>query len=37
MTIPTTMNAMVLTGHGGLDKLEFHENWPTPNRNRMKC
>ena len=30
MTIPTTMNAMVLTGHGGLDKLEFHENWPTP-------
>ena len=30
MTIPETMQAMVLTGHGGLDKLEFHENWPTP-------
>jgi len=20
----------VLTGHGGLDKLEYHEDWPTP-------
>lgn len=26
----TTMRAMVLTGHGGLDKLEWHENWPRP-------
>ena len=25
------MQAMVLTGHGGLDKLVFHENWPVPN------
>ena len=23
--IPNTMRAMVLTGHGDLDKLEFHE------------
>ncbi|MDJ0628182.1 MAG: alcohol dehydrogenase family protein [Rhodobacter sp.] len=28
--IPKTMTAMVLTGHGGLDKLEWHEDWPTP-------
>ena len=25
-----TMKAFVLTGHGGLDKLEFHDNWPMP-------
>ncbi|MEM7432123.1 MAG: alcohol dehydrogenase family protein [Pseudomonadota bacterium] len=24
------MRAMVLTGHGGLEKIEFHQNWPTP-------
>ncbi len=24
------MKAIVLTGHGGLDKLEYHEDWPTP-------
>ena len=24
------MRAVVLTGHGGLDKLEYHEDWPTP-------
>ncbi|MCP4328210.1 MAG: zinc-binding dehydrogenase [Alphaproteobacteria bacterium] len=24
------MRAVVLTGHGGLDKLEFHESWPVP-------
>ncbi len=28
--IPTTMKAMVLTGHGGLDKYEWRENWPVP-------
>ncbi len=28
--IPSTMRAIVLTGHGGLDKLEYHEDWPTP-------
>ncbi len=24
------MHAVVLTGLGGLDKLEYHEDWPTP-------
>ena len=24
------MKAIVLTGHGGLDRLEYHEDWPTP-------
>ena len=24
------MKAMVLTGHGGLDKLVWHDNWPVP-------
>ena len=24
------MNAVVLTGHGDLDKLEFHKDWPVP-------
>lgn len=28
--IPQTMRAMVTTGHGGLDKLTFHEDWPVP-------
>ena len=28
--LPKTMTAMVLTGHGGLDKLEYHEDWPMP-------
>ncbi|WP_291731379.1 alcohol dehydrogenase family protein [Leisingera sp. F5] len=30
MTLPDTMKAMVLTGHGGLDKYEWHEDWPVP-------
>lgn len=30
MTIPDTMRAVVLTGHGGLDKLVYHDDWPTP-------
>ncbi|MDN3519418.1 zinc-binding dehydrogenase [Aquisalimonas lutea] len=29
-TVPETMAAMVLTGHGGIDKLEYREDWPTP-------
>ncbi len=29
-TIPPTMRAVVLTGHGGLDKLELRSDWPTP-------
>ena len=24
------MRAVVLTGHGGLDKLEYREDWPAP-------
>ncbi|GAB5505932.1 MAG: alcohol dehydrogenase family protein [Rhizobiaceae bacterium] len=30
MPLPTTMKAMVLTGHGGLDKLEWREDVPVP-------
>ncbi len=30
MTIPTTMRAMVTMGHGGIDQMVWHENWPTP-------
>lgn len=30
VTVSDTMRAVVLTGHGGLEKLEFHEDWPTP-------
>ncbi len=28
--LPDKMRAMVLTGHGGLDKLVFHDDWPMP-------
>ena len=28
--IPTTMNAFVLTGHGGMNKLEWHTDWAVP-------
>ena len=30
MTLPDLMKAVVLTGHGGLDKLEWREDVPTP-------
>lgn len=30
MNIPDTMKAFVLTGHGDMDKLEYHEHWPVP-------
>lgn len=30
MSIPNTMKAVVLTGHGGLEKLEYREDFPTP-------
>ena len=30
MSVPDTMKAVVLTGHGGLDQLVYHEDWPTP-------
>ncbi|MEM7292325.1 MAG: alcohol dehydrogenase family protein [Pseudomonadota bacterium] len=29
-TLPTTMRAVVLTGHGGLDQLDYREDWSTP-------
>ena len=29
-TIPATMAAMLLTGHGGTDRLVYHEDVPTP-------
>ncbi len=29
-TMPRTMNAMVLEGHGGMEKLVWHEDWPVP-------
>lgn len=29
-TIPSTMAAMLLTGHGGLDKLQYVTDYPTP-------
>ena len=28
--IPRTMRAMVTMGHGGLDRMVYHEDWPTP-------
>ena len=28
--LPNTMRAVVLTGHGGLDKLSYREDWPVP-------
>ncbi len=28
--LPTTMNAMVLTGHGDIDAYEWHPDWPVP-------
>lgn len=31
MTLPKTMRAMVTMGHGGLDQMVLHENWPRPN------
>lgn len=30
MTLPETMRAMVTMGHGGLDQLVWHEDWPRP-------
>lgn len=32
--LPTTMRAVVLTGHGGLDKLEYRKDWPVPLANK---
>ncbi|SFM52865.1 alcohol dehydrogenase family protein [Shimia aestuarii] len=30
MTVPATMQAMILTGHGDLDAYDWREDWPTP-------
>lgn len=30
LTVPTTMAAMLLTGHGGIEKLEYHQDVATP-------
>ena len=30
MTVPKSMRAVVLTRHGGMDALEHHDDWPTP-------
>ncbi|MEX0284981.1 MAG: alcohol dehydrogenase family protein [Paracoccaceae bacterium] len=30
MSLPETMKAMVLMGHGDLDAYEWHEEWPVP-------
>ncbi len=31
MPLPDTMRAMVTMGHGGLDQIECHDDWPRPN------
>ncbi len=31
-----SMKAMILTGHGGLDKYEWHEDWPMPEPGPME-
>lgn len=33
MALPETMNAVVLTGHGGLEKLEWRDDMPVPRPN----
>jgi NADPH:quinone reductase-like Zn-dependent oxidoreductase len=30
MTLPKTMRAMVTMGHGGMDRMVFHRDWPRP-------
>ena len=30
MTLPNTMKAMVTMGHGGLEQMVLHNNWPRP-------
>ncbi|HKU10012.1 MAG TPA: alcohol dehydrogenase catalytic domain-containing protein, partial [Sinomonas sp.] len=34
MTLPKTMSAVLLTGHGGLDKLEYRTDVPVPRPQR---
>lgn len=30
MSLPKTMRAVILTGHGGPEKLEYRQDWPVP-------
>ncbi len=30
MALPSAMQAVILTGHGGPEKLELHNDWPVP-------
>jgi len=30
MTLPTTMNAIVTMGHGKMDQMVWHPDWPCP-------
>ena len=30
MKLPTTMKAMVTMGHGGIEQMVFHTDWPRP-------
>lgn len=30
MTLPETMCAIVTMGHGGLDQMVWHDDWPCP-------
>jgi NADPH:quinone reductase-like Zn-dependent oxidoreductase len=30
VTLPATMRAVVTTGHGGLEKLDYRTDWPRP-------
>ena len=30
LEVPTSMRAVVTRSHGGIEQLEFREDWPTP-------
>lgn len=34
MALPTKMKTVILTGHGGPEKLEYREDWPVPDVGR---
>ena len=37
MSLPDTMKAMVTMGHGDLDQMVLHENWPRPDPAAVHC
>lgn len=37
MKTPKTMSAMVLMGHGDIDRLVWHQDWPTPQPNETEA